>query len=120
MGRNAEAETLYEQARAITKTALGEAHPHVILFLASLAGCRACLGLIDEAEQMVARALGLAVGLDEGADLWTGRVRLRWAHGLKGAGRSKEAHDLLSGVLGPEAALTREAADLLKVLGDVR
>ena len=120
MGHHADAEALYEQALRITKTALGEAHPHAILCLASLAGCRACVGRVEAARDMFENALAGAESLSEGAALWTGRVRLKWAHGLLSAGLREEAQgqaraarDLLIEVLGTEDALVREADTLM-------
>ncbi|MCA3451380.1 MAG: tetratricopeptide repeat protein [Rhodobacter sp.] len=124
MGRNAEAETLYVQVLAITKAALGEAHPHAVFCLASLAGCRAMLGKLDAARSDIALAVSRAAALTEGADLWTGRVRLRWAQGLAGSGLPEEARleaaaaaSLLEKALGPDAAYTQEARKLLDDLG---
>lgn len=121
MGRHAEAEALYEQALAIEKTALGEAHPHAILGLASLASCRACLGSIDAARDMFESSRARAESLSEGATLWTGRVRLEWAHGLLGAGLREEAggearaaRDLLAEALGPQDKLVRESDKLIE------
>jgi len=124
MGRNTEAEALYEQALKIYKTALGEAHPHAILCLASLGGCRASLGRVDPGRDMFESALARAEALSEGSALWAGRVRLRWARGLLGAGLREEAvgeacraRDLLVGALGPEAALVQEADRLIEASG---
>ncbi|MEM6900046.1 MAG: tetratricopeptide repeat protein [Pseudomonadota bacterium] len=121
MGRNAEAEVLYEQALDVFETALSEAHTHAIVCLASLADCRASLGRVGEARDMFQIALERAEALSEGTKLWSGRVRLRWAHGLLGAGLREEAadeacaaRDLLAEALGPEAALVREANTLIE------
>lgn len=116
MGRNAEAEALYEQAIAITKAALGEAHPHAILALASLAGSKASLGKLEETLPMSTAALEAARSLKENSDLWTGRMHLKWEHGLSEAGHVaearkavREAFDLLEKTLGRKASLTTEA-----------
>ncbi|MCG6113176.1 MAG: tetratricopeptide repeat protein [Paracoccus sp.] len=124
MGRNAEAEALFKQALEIFKTALSEVHTHAIMCLASLAECRACLGRVGEARDTFGIALEHAEALSEGARLWSGRVRLRWAHGLLGAGLKDEAtdeacaaRDLLAEVLGAEAALVEEADTLIRNVG---
>ncbi|MGB3797185.1 MAG: tetratricopeptide repeat protein [Alteraurantiacibacter sp.] len=106
MGRSVEAEMIYEQALEINKAALGEAHLGTILTLASLAGCRACIGHIDAARGMFESAMARAEALPEGATLWTGRVRLRWAHGLFGASLRKEAEtDVTAGRNLPKSAV---------------
>ena len=74
---------------------------------------------------MMAAAMDAANSLTESSGLWTGRVYLKWAHGLSGAGLVSEAQDaartarnLLAGALGPDASFTVEAEKLLKDLED--
>ena len=123
MDRSAVAEALYEQTLEIFTATLADAHPHTILCLSSLAGCKASLGKLVEARPMMAAAMDAANSLTESSGLWTGRVYLKWAHGLSGAGLVSEAEDaartarnLLAAALGPDASFTVEAEKLLKDL----
>ena len=105
MGRNQEAEALYEQALGIEEAALGRIHPDTIL--ESRQSCRVpglsrpCRG----GRGMLESALAQAKSLSEGAKLWIGRVRLKWAR------------ELLVEALGPEAAFVQEAEKLIEEAG---
>ncbi len=116
MGRKAEAEAPCEQAAAIVKTALGEAHAHAILHLASRAGGRAASagsrrrGTCSRAHlhrrnrSPRVRCSGPGVLGSNGHTGFSGRVY----------GEARAARDLLLEALGPEAELVQEAARLIQ------
>jgi tetratricopeptide (TPR) repeat protein len=59
MGRHAEAEPLYLQAREIVRVALGEQHPDYATSLNDLAGLYAAMGRHAEAEPLYLKAMAI-------------------------------------------------------------
>ncbi|MDB9823466.1 tetratricopeptide repeat protein, partial [Deltaproteobacteria bacterium] len=58
-GKFAEAEPLYKRSLEIREKALGPDHPDVATVLENLAKCFSGMGKLDEAENLVARAIKL-------------------------------------------------------------